>query len=140
MTSIPVDLARGDFVSTGLSAFVGEVADAAKLADKAIDITKIANKVSDTTNAIKGISPSKLTQTHKLTLSKKQYNNLVESIRKNGITEPIKYVEYKGAKYVVDGHHRLRAAKQLKLDKIPIEKVSLPYKGYKTIDDLLWFD
>lgn len=40
----------------------------------------------------------------------------------------------------VDGHHRLRAAKQLGLDKIPTQKVSLPYKGYKTINDLLWFD
>ena len=44
----------------------------------------------------------------------------------------------KGTKYVVDGHHRLQAAKDLKLKNIPIEKVSLPYKGYKTIDDLLW--
>ena len=65
---------------------------------------------------------------------------IVESIRKNGITESIKYVEHNGSKYVVDGHHRLRAAKQLGLDKIPTQKVSLPYKGYKTINDLLWFD
>ncbi len=148
LASIPVDLARGDFVSAGLSALgvipvVGEVADTAKLAkmaDKAVDAAKVADKVSDTAKGIKTISPSKLTQTHKLTLSKKQYSNLVESIRKNGITEPIKYVEYKGTKYVVDGHHRLRAAKQLKLDKIPTQKVSLPYKGYKTVNDLLWFD
>ena len=148
LASIPVDLARGDFVSAGLSALgvipvVGEIGDAAKLAkmaDKAVDVAKVADKVSDAAKGIKRISPSKLTQTHKLTLSKKQYSNLIESIRKNGITEPIKYVEYKGTKYVVDGHHRLRAAKQLKLDKIPTQKVSLPYKGYKTINDLLWFD
>ena len=79
-------------------------------------------------------------QTHKLTLSKKQYGNLMNSIRKNGMTEPIKYIEYKGSKYVVDGHHRLMIAKQLGMVKVPIQKVSLPYKGYKTIDDLLWFD
>lgn len=87
LSSIPVDLARGDFLSAGLNAIgaipvVGEVADTAKLAkmaDKAVDTAKIADRISD-------------------------------------------------------------AAKQLKLDKIPTQKVSLPYKGYKTVNDLLWFD
>ena len=90
LASIPVDLIRGDFVSAGLSALgavpiVGEVGDTAKLAklaDKAIDATKIADKVSDNAKVVKVISPSKLTPTHKLTLSEKQYSNLVESIRK----------------------------------------------------------
>ena len=48
LASIPVDLARGDFVSAGLSALgvipvVDEVADTAKLAkmaDKAVDISR----------------------------------------------------------------------------------------------------
>ena len=48
LASIPVDLARGDFLSAGLSAvgaipFVGEVADTAKLAkmaDKTVDISR----------------------------------------------------------------------------------------------------
>ena len=79
LASIPVDLLRGDFVSAGLDALgvipiVGEVADTAKiakLADKAVDIAKVADKVADTTKGLKRISPSKLTQTHKLTLSKK---------------------------------------------------------------------
>lgn len=55
LASIPVDLARGDFVSAGLSAagmvpFVGEVADTAKLAkmaDKAVDASKVADKATD---------------------------------------------------------------------------------------------
>jgi len=158
LASIPVDLIRGDYISAGLSALgaipvVGEIADTAKLAktaDKIIDTAKAAGKAADAAkmadnaidaaNGVKLLSPSKLTQTHKLTLSEKQYDNLVESIRKNGIVEPIKFVEHDGIKYVVDGHHRLRAATQLGLDEIPAEKVTLPYKGYKTIEDLLWFD
>ncbi|MBE7035144.1 MAG: hypothetical protein E7402_03350 [Ruminococcaceae bacterium] len=52
LASIPVDLARGDYVSAGLSALgvvpvVGEVADTAKLAkvaDKAVDTAKRLHK------------------------------------------------------------------------------------------------
>ena len=55
LASIPVDLARGDFVSAGLSALgvipvVGEIGDTAKLAkmaDKAGDAAKTLNKASD---------------------------------------------------------------------------------------------
>lgn len=90
LASIPVDLARGDYFSAGLSAagmipFVGEISDSAKLAkmaDKVVDNAKIAKKVLAKADDIKGISPSKLTQTHKLTLSRKQYGKLVENIRK----------------------------------------------------------
>jgi len=54
LASIPVDLARGDIVSAGLSAlgaipFVGEIADTAKIArvaDKAADIATVTKKVS----------------------------------------------------------------------------------------------
>lgn len=55
LASIPVDLARGDIVSAGLSAlgaipFVGEVADTAKIArvaDKAIDSGKTVKKTNE---------------------------------------------------------------------------------------------
>ena len=148
LAAIPVDLARGDYLSAGLDLLgvipvAGEFADTARLAMLAGTI-KRADKVSDAAKAVNKatdvISTSKLTRTHKLTLSKKQFTNLVNDINKNGITESIKYVEHKGRKYVVDGHHRLQAAKQLKIENVPVEKVSLPYKGYKKIEDLLWFD
>ena len=67
-------------------------------------------------------------------------NALVDDIKVNGIQEPIKYVEHNGQMYVVDGQHRLLAAKRLGITEVPIERVDLPYAGYKTIDDLLWFD
>lgn len=47
---------------------------------------------------------------------------LMDDIKVNGIQEPIKYVEYNGQKYVVDGHHRLLAAKRLGLTEVPIER------------------
>ena len=58
LASIPVDLARGDFLSAGLSAagmipFVGEVADVAKYADKGIDIAKTVDKASDASKTVK---------------------------------------------------------------------------------------
>ncbi len=58
LASIPVDLARGDFDSAGLSAlgalpFVGEFADIGKYADKGIDVVRIVDKASDTSKAAK---------------------------------------------------------------------------------------
>ena len=67
-------------------------------------------------------------------------NKLINDIKHNGISETIKYVEYNGQKYIVDGHHRLIVAKRLGLEQVPIEQVELPYAGYKTTEDLLWFE
>ncbi|WP_196081300.1 ParB N-terminal domain-containing protein [Escherichia fergusonii] len=60
---------------------------------------------------------------------------LIEDIRKKGITDPIKVVEYNGQKYIVDGHHRYYAARRLGIDEVPIQHVELPYLGYKTPAD-----
>ena len=86
------------------------------------------------------VNPYELHSTHSQTKSNRQMNKLISEIRENGITEPIKYVEYNGVKYIVDGHHRLIAAKRLKLTIVPVEKVELPFKGYKTLNDVLWYD
>ena len=61
LASIPVDLARGDFVSAGLSAIgvlpvvgeLGDVAKLAKVADKTADAAKIADKTTDFTKFTK---------------------------------------------------------------------------------------
>ena len=155
---ISVDLARGDYLSAGLDAigvipFIGEFADVAKTGKKignAVGLTKAAAGLDDTIDAVravrnakntgKAISPQSLVKTHRLTLSKKKYFELLKDISDNGIKEPIKYVEYGGTKYIVDGHHRHQADIDLKLRNIPVKKVNLPYKGYNTVDDLLWFD
>ena len=95
---------------------------------------------SDVIGAVSKTNPFDLQPTHSPTLSKNKMNALMDDIKVNGIQEPIKYVEYNGQMYVVDGHHRLLSAKRLGLTDVPIEKVDLPYAGYNTIDDLLWFE
>ena len=77
-----------------------------------------------------------LIPTHMPTLSRRQYQALREDIARNGILDPIKYVEFNGRKYIVDGHHRLRAARELGIEKVPTQQVQLPYGGYRTTGDL----
>jgi RHS repeat-associated protein len=76
--------------------------------------------------------------TQGLTKSKTAFLKLKANIKANGIHEPIKFVEHNGKRYVVDGHHRLRAAKELGMKDVPVEQVNLPYLGYKTVDDLIY--
>jgi hypothetical protein len=80
--------------------------------------------------------PKNLDPTQAITKSKKQMKRLKDEIVKDGeIKESIKYVEENGKKYIVDGHHRQKIAKELGMN-VPIEKVKLPYKGYQTEADL----
>ncbi len=62
IVSIPVDLARGDFLSAGLSVlgaipFVGEIGDTAKLADKTTDAFKGSSKAKNLINKQKRGTP-----------------------------------------------------------------------------------
>ncbi len=77
-----------------------------------------------------------LTATHELTKSKRAFNALKKSISEEGITETVKYVEYEGKKFIVDGHHRVEAAIQLGIREVPAQRVALPYKGYQSPIDL----
>lgn len=79
---------------------------------------------------------SDLTPTHSITKGKGNMRDLLNGIKQNGIKESIKVVEYNGQKYIVNGHHRYFSAIKLGIKEVPIEKVSLPYAGYKTTDDL----
>ena len=59
-------------------------------------------------------------------------------ISKNGILEPIKYTVFNGQKFIVDGHHRLAAAKILSFPDVPAIEVNLPCAGYRNVYDLFW--
>ncbi len=77
-----------------------------------------------------------LIPTHAPTQSRRQYLKLKSDIRRNGIREAIKYVVFEGDKYVVDGHHRLQAARELGLREVTAQEVELPFGGYRSIADL----
>lgn len=77
--------------------------------------------------------------THDRILGKNKFNKLKNSIKQNGIQETIKYVEYEGRFHIVDGNHRVMAARELGVNNIPVEKVELPYASYKNIKDLVYY-
>lgn len=119
--------------------YLDEAADAAKRSNKSLEILDDVGYIGE--KAIpKVASLDTLNITQGKVQGRKAFNQLVDSIKKNGITETIKCVEYKGELYVVDGHHRLLAARYLGYNDVPIEIVGLPYKGYKTIKDLFYWD
>ncbi|WP_354004837.1 ParB N-terminal domain-containing protein [Olivibacter sp. 47] len=43
-----------------------------------------------------------------------------------------------GKKFVIDGHHRFRAAKELGIQNVPVRQVKLPCAGYKSVDNLIY--
>ena len=93
----------------------------------------------DNVPEISVLSPNNLKVTHEMTMSKNAFRRLVKDVKLNGIQEPIKYVEHENKLYVVDDHHRLAAARQLGINSIPVQKVELPYAGYKNPRDLNYY-
>ena len=109
-----------------------------QLATGAMSAGSSSATAADASNLVRKSSPFDLQTTHGLTKSKKQFSLLKADIKEKGITESIKFVEHNGTKFVVDGHHRLRAAKELGIKEVPIEQVQLPFRGYKSVDDLIY--
>ena len=73
--------------------------------------------------------------THGIDKSGSEMDELEDEIEKNGFDhfpEPIAFVVSGNVRYIVDGHHRVRAAQNLGLRGVPAIEVTLPYKGYKT--------
>ena len=87
------------------------------------------------------VNPADLISSHKLNKSPREMAALKESIRSKGFLDnadqPVSYVTINGQKHLVDGHHRVRAVRELGLGEIPAREVQLPYKGYRTEADLI---
>jgi RHS repeat-associated protein len=88
-------------------------------------------------SAVDEVATAELTSTHAVTRS--SVRKLAGQIdRDGGIREPLKYVLHQGERYVVDGNHRLAAARLLGMRAVPAQRVDLPYKGFKTAADLIF--
>ena len=77
-----------------------------------------------------------LIRTHGQTRSNRKMRQLMEDIRRDGITEPLDVVELDGDLYVVTGNHRHIAAGGVGIQSLPIRRVQLPYRGYASAEDL----
>lgn len=88
-------------------------------------------------SSVSRIRTSDLIPTHARRMSKKQLQKLTESIKEEGIREPISFTVWHGEKYIVNGHHRMMAARRLGIKEVPGREVMLPHGGYRTVDDLI---
>jgi hypothetical protein len=88
-------------------------------------------------------SASALTRTEALrgAASRANVTKLAESMRTGGWQgAPIKVFEHKGVKYVIDGHHRVAAARQAGIDVVyeSVGMDTLRSYGYGSADELIW--
>lgn len=74
---------------------------------------------------------------HLPVMKRNLFSKLKADIKKNGMHDPILYIELPdGEKLVIDGHTRLKAATQLKLKSIETKEIK---QKFETLDDvILW--
>ena len=86
------------------------------------------------------VNPRDLIPSHKVHKSAGEMAALRRSIESSGFfhhpVDPVAFVVVGDKMYLVDGHHRTRAAKELGLASIPAREVRLPFKGYRIEADL----
>jgi hypothetical protein len=134
----PDDPVRELVAQSTSDVFEGGARAGAAVGDVAVTATLTATGLEGEAAAVKGAtSTQELLYTHGMTMSRREFALLKQDIAKNGIKQTIQYVEVNGRKYIVDGNHRVMAARQLGMKTVPTEEVKLPYSGYKTVDDLL---
>ena len=72
--------------------------------------------------------------------SSRNVRNIAEDMKANGYQgAPIKVLESNGERFILDGHHRVQAARRAGID-IPFESVSpsnLSNFGYNSVDDVI---
>ncbi|AMO95601.1 lysM domain protein [Collimonas fungivorans] len=79
-----------------------------------------------------------LLATHGKTMSNSESNRLVNSMKTEGIKNPLTVTENNGKLFVLDGNNRLFAAPRAGISEVPIVRVELPFGAYKSPTDLLF--
>ncbi len=138
LAAIPVDLARGDFLSAGLDLlgvvpFVGEVADTAKLAkmaDKAVGAAKIASRSSKGTKLLNKVSNPKLKN-----VIKELYRPGAK-IGDGGLADAIRY-EKKTGKLVGGKSHIQKGTERLKNLENISKRETLTKQERRILEDLI---
>ena len=136
--AIPVDLLRGDFASAGLDVIgmvpiVGEIADTAKLAkmaDKAVDLAKVANRSSKGSKLLDKVSNTKLKNT-----IKEMYRPGAK-IGDGGLADAIRY-ETRTGELVGGKSHIQKGTERLKNLENILERETLTKQDIKIIEDLI---
>lgn len=90
-----------------------------------------------TIKGIHSIKTSSLNLSHGRTMSNNQFKKLLKDIKQSGIKDPVIYTEINGVRTVLDGNHRLLAARRLGIGQISARRVNLPWGQYRTVNDLI---
>lgn len=104
---------------------------------------KLPASSSTAGKSTRAVPPSDLNRSHSISgrASSRNVEDIAESMKKEGWTgPPIRAIEHKGKLIIIDGHHRLAAAKQVGLKNVPVEVVPFePRPGsWQTLEELLY--
>jgi hypothetical protein len=92
--------------------------------------------------AAKTAPANAFTRTHGLSgrASSRNVNEIADSMRANGWQgDPIKVLDHNGTKYILDGHHRVEAARRVGIE-VPYQTVApenLSQFGYKSVEQVI---
>ena len=93
-----------------------------------LSVIGTASAISKFSGSAHKVGTYSLEPTHGRIYGKNKMRKLANDIKQNGIRKPIKYYKQQGTNYIIDGHHRVRAAKMSGIKKVPSIKVPKPDK------------
>ncbi|WP_213946987.1 ParB/RepB/Spo0J family partition protein [Luteibacter sp. dw_328] len=77
-----------------------------------------------------------LRQTNGQTMSNSRMARLTDSIKTEGVKDPLVVTQHEGATYILDGNNRAIAAYKAGLNEVPVIEKQLPWSGFKSPGDL----